>query len=526
MAITFVNNGDWSPGSTSITPGIPASMQAGDLMLLVVHTCNQPVSAITGWTQVTGSPISTGTVNTAGGTRVAVYYRWWQSGDAAPNVTIPGGTVSNGMIFGYRGVDPTTPFDATPTSNIVTPAETTLTMQGITTATANAWIVHCVARDQDLNNSAAVASPVNANLTGMTERCDKVVNTGVGGGIYVQDGVKASAGATGNTTATQTSSIACNLTIALRVNVVNHATTGALTAQGSTVVGSAQHKVLHPTSGALIGQGSTVAGASSRTRQHSSSGTLTGQGSQIVGAADRQKPPAFVTHVTSGALIGQGATLTGSAARTRHHTGSGTLTGQGSTITGASARFRAHTSSGVLAGQGSTLVGSANRLRSHQSSGALVGAGAAVTGAATRTGTATTHDTSGALTAQGAAMVGSSAIGAALFSFAHGTISSSRRMVHGPQLVTYADDKPDDDIQPEEPVQEHQPTPTGLGDILKQSHPVIRDSEKRANDKDSHSTPKPVKNSKREPSARAIKRAQLLEEEERQIMELLFEFMD
>ncbi len=215
-AITYVAAGAWTVGTTSLVPPLPAGMVAGDLMLLVMHTANHAVTTPTGWTEVTGSPISAGTANAAGGVRITVYYRWWVSGDATPTVSVTSGTVTNGMIFGYRGVDMTTPFDATPTSNIVAAASTTLTMAGITTVTANAWIVHSVGRDQDLNNAAAVASPVNTNLTGMTERHDQVVNTGVGGGIYVQDGIMGSAGATGDTTATQTSSIAVNLTVALR----------------------------------------------------------------------------------------------------------------------------------------------------------------------------------------------------------------------------------------------------------------------------------------------------------------------
>lgn len=217
MAITFVNKGTWGAGTTSFSPGIPAGMAAGDLMILTIHTCNQAVSAISGWTQITSSPVSTGTANTAGGTRLTAYYRFWQSGDAAPTVSVTGGTVSNGIISGYRGVDPTTPFDAaTPVATTLTPASTTLTMTGITTNSANACIVWSIARDQDLNNTTAVTAFTNANLTGITEVHDQVVNTSVGGGIWTGYGFKATAGATGNLTITQTSSIAVGLTISLR----------------------------------------------------------------------------------------------------------------------------------------------------------------------------------------------------------------------------------------------------------------------------------------------------------------------
>lgn len=230
MAITFINKGTWAAGTTSIAPGIPASMAAGDLMILQVHTCNQAVTTPAGWTLVTGSPVSTGTANAAGGTRINAYYRFWQSGDAAPTVAVTGGTVTNGIIAGYRGVHQTTPFDATPVATTLATANATLTMTGITTVTANALIHWAIARDQDLNTTTAVTAFVNANLTGITEVHDQVVNTGVGGGIWTGYGFKATAGATGNLVITQTSSIAVGLTIALRPAPTAY----SLTAQGGS----------------------------------------------------------------------------------------------------------------------------------------------------------------------------------------------------------------------------------------------------------------------------------------------------
>ena len=238
MAITFVNKGTWAAGTTSISPGIPASMAAGDLMILQVHTCNQAVTTPSGWTQATTSPVSTGTANAAGGTRISVYYRWWQSGDAAPTVAVTGGTVTNGIIVGYRGVDTTTPFDGvTPVATTLATASTTLTMTGLTTTTNNALIHWAIARDQDLSSTTAVTAFTNANLTGITETHDQVVNTGVGGGIWTGRGFKTTAGATGNLTITQTSSIAVGITFALRAAPNNYSITalgGAYTLTGGT----------------------------------------------------------------------------------------------------------------------------------------------------------------------------------------------------------------------------------------------------------------------------------------------------
>ena len=216
MAVAFVAAGTWTAGTTSIAPPLPAGMAAGHLMLLAVHTPNQAVTTPSGWTQVTSSPVSTGTAGAAGGTRLTMYYRWWQSGDGAPTVAVTGGTSTQARIFGFSGVDSTTPFDATPVSNIVTPANTTLTFSSITTTTADAMIVCMAARDVDAASTAALSSWTNTNLTSLTERQDQTVTTGPGGGLGGATGFKATAGATGSTTATQTSSIACCLTIALR----------------------------------------------------------------------------------------------------------------------------------------------------------------------------------------------------------------------------------------------------------------------------------------------------------------------
>lgn len=216
MPITYVNKGTWSIGTTSISPGIPTGLVSGDFMLLVVHTANEPSITPSGWAQVPSTPVITGTAGTAGGVWLIAYYRTWQLGDTSPNILVTGGTSSSGMIFAYRGVYLNSPFQSTPTNSVISTASTSLTWSSIDTTTSNSLIFLASARDQDLNTTTAVSSYVNANLTNITERWDQVIDTGTGGGIVVLDGYKATVGATGVTTATQTSSIATSLTIALR----------------------------------------------------------------------------------------------------------------------------------------------------------------------------------------------------------------------------------------------------------------------------------------------------------------------
>ena len=236
MAIAFRAAGTWTAGTTSIAPPLPTGVAAGDLMLLAINTSNQAVSTVTNWTQVTSSPVGTGTAGVAGGTRITLYYRLWQSGDAAPTVTVTSGESTQARIFAYSGVDTTTPFDATPVATTLATANTALTLSAITTVTANALIFWAVARNIDANATTGVTAFVNANLTSINERNDQTVTTGTGGGLWVGDGFKATASTTGTTAITQSSSIAVALTVALRpkaATVFTQAVSGSMTSSGN-----------------------------------------------------------------------------------------------------------------------------------------------------------------------------------------------------------------------------------------------------------------------------------------------------
>jgi hypothetical protein len=229
----------------------------------------------------------------------------------------------------------------------------------------------------------------------------------------------------GETSATITwggnSSAFASIALELSSPITVHATTGVLTGQGSTIVGSASRKTSHATTGVLTGQSSTVAGTSAHIARHTTTGALTGPGSTIAGSASR-----FRQFATSGTLTGPGSTVTGSSTRFRQFTTSGTLTGPGSTVTGSASRFRQFATSGTLTGPGSTVTGSASRFRQFATSGTLTGPGAAVTGSSIRfrqfatTGALTgpgstvtglsmrsvTFNATGALVGQGSALVG------------------------------------------------------------------------------------------------------------------------
>ena len=134
---------------------------------------------------------------------------------ATPTVAVASGDHVYTQILTYRGVIGSgNPWDVTG-GGVKASASGSVTVTGVTTTVPDALIVQAVTRDTD-SAAAAFSAQTNANLTGIAERVDAGTTNGNGGGFAVWDGVKVAAGATGNTTATVTSSINAFLTIALR----------------------------------------------------------------------------------------------------------------------------------------------------------------------------------------------------------------------------------------------------------------------------------------------------------------------
>lgn len=106
MTIALRAAGAWASGSTSVTPALPAGNAAGDRNILRV--CCKPFSATintpSGWTKIaaaSGTNGSTGSGIDTGSVQWAVFYRDWQSGDAAPTVSVTSGNVTLAEIKGY-----------------------------------------------------------------------------------------------------------------------------------------------------------------------------------------------------------------------------------------------------------------------------------------------------------------------------------------------------------------------------------------------------------------------------------------
>jgi hypothetical protein len=195
----------------------PAHLVDDIALVFVESTGGQAVTLLqaNGFAAVTNSPQATG-AGTAG-TRISVF--WARATSASMLGPILGGTTDHiyAQILTYRGVvNSGNPWDTTaPVGGVKAAASTAVTVTGVTTTYANAMVVQAVARDND-NAAAAFSAQTNANLSSIAERVDAGTTNGNGGGFSVWDGTKVAAGATGNTTATVTSSINAFLTVALK----------------------------------------------------------------------------------------------------------------------------------------------------------------------------------------------------------------------------------------------------------------------------------------------------------------------
>lgn len=201
----YVGKGTFASGTAGITPGLPAGWAEGDLFILQIESANQTIATPSGWTEVPNSPQSTGTAAAAGGVRLAVFRRWATASESAPSIA-DSGDHTTALISAYRGVDPTSPINAS-AGGVDSSATTSISTPSVTTTVANCLVLHLLGLDKDLADSDTITGTwTNGNLGSITERHDQTVTSGAGGGVALVTGIKASAGSVGATTNTADSS--------------------------------------------------------------------------------------------------------------------------------------------------------------------------------------------------------------------------------------------------------------------------------------------------------------------------------
>lgn len=209
---TWVSAGTFSSGAAGATPGLPAGWQADDIFLLFLENRNGGAGQVpAGWTVVANSPqyANTGTNTTR--TNLDVLWRRATASETAPAIGDTGNHVL-AVIHAFRGcVTEGDPWDAT-SGSVETSSDTSGVAPAVTTVEGNRLVV--VGACGHLSGS--VSTPVNANLTSLSERSDDNSAAGDDGTLAVYTGEKAAAGSTGTTSLTYSTSMNKGLlTIAL-----------------------------------------------------------------------------------------------------------------------------------------------------------------------------------------------------------------------------------------------------------------------------------------------------------------------
>lgn len=227
--------GTFNFGTGDVTLASPGgvSHSTDTLLIAAIENTAHAVEIPTGWTEAPSSPQSQGSDNTAGGSRITVLYKWGAgSGTASDDDCFINDNSSDkqiGLIIAITGADTTNPFNTSAGSTQT--STTSATFPGVTTTVDDCLILHITGTDRDANSTAEFSSPTNSNLTSLTEEFERSVSTGTGGGVVIHSGVMATAGATGNTTATVANSTAMeHITLAIAP-----ASSGAVTFSFGTI---------------------------------------------------------------------------------------------------------------------------------------------------------------------------------------------------------------------------------------------------------------------------------------------------
>jgi RHS repeat-associated protein len=135
IAFVGTGSGQSSPTSSSYNVTLPSGIQLNDQILLAVTGSAADTVSVAGYQQVAAG--ASGTV--AADARTVVFRRTATGGETQATVTASAGAVQAAVAAAYRGVDPTTPIDATTTGGMS--AATTLNLGSLTPSIANERLV-------------------------------------------------------------------------------------------------------------------------------------------------------------------------------------------------------------------------------------------------------------------------------------------------------------------------------------------------------------------------------------------------
>lgn len=196
--------GAYTAGTGAPTPPIPASAQAGDILVMVIETSNQAVAndaalVSAGWAHISPSPQGiTGTMLTA-------YWKRHNGAESNPAIG-DSGNHTGASILAFRDCKASgNPINAS--AGDTASSSTSVTVPGLTTTVDGCLVVSVVAWGTDTATGQA-SGWANSDLVGLTEVLDAGSTAGNGGGVSVAVGTRRSAGSVGATTATLASASA------------------------------------------------------------------------------------------------------------------------------------------------------------------------------------------------------------------------------------------------------------------------------------------------------------------------------
>jgi hypothetical protein len=175
-------------GSGAVTPDLPASMSANDIVILVATTIAggsisiTNAGSVTTWNAVTGSP-----QDVTGGEKLYVWWGRFASGTTGPTVT-PGGDHCCAATLAYSGCIT----DGTVINNQTVGSETTNDdsfsfATGISTTVKECMCLGICTSGVD-SNTGQVPVMANTSLSALASRLNICTNQGGGGGFGVSEG--------------------------------------------------------------------------------------------------------------------------------------------------------------------------------------------------------------------------------------------------------------------------------------------------------------------------------------------------
>jgi len=213
---TFVSAGTVSSGAAGVTPGVPASTAADDILIITVESENETAATLSGgnqtWTEIGGAGgAGVGTGSAVDATRIQAF--WARRGATTPTMPSTSDTGDHQQVrcTAWRGCyTQGDPIGGSQTSTESGNTDASGSATGFTTLTANEMVLIAIgtALPDTADTGAEFSSPANANLGSVTERTDNTTNAGTGGGMGLISGTKATAGAIGATTFTTAQSTA------------------------------------------------------------------------------------------------------------------------------------------------------------------------------------------------------------------------------------------------------------------------------------------------------------------------------